>query len=170
VKNDDYRVYQVSTVVMDLVAVFALFVLLFSLLCFCAPPFSSVNKDLYKRNVLSCRRDVSGDGEAPLVVGGRSLHAVVSAAAGTTRYFSGVCQPQSRSIFREQALTLSRGQVRAMLEGECPVTPTGDWRVGCGGGRSHSRPAAESIKSRAVCRRVSAVALYTAQPVDSWKC
>jgi len=33
--------------VMDLVAVFALFVFMLSLLCFCVLPFSSVNKDLY---------------------------------------------------------------------------------------------------------------------------
>jgi len=32
---------------MDLVAVFALFVFMLSLLCFCVLPFSSVNKDLY---------------------------------------------------------------------------------------------------------------------------
>jgi len=41
---------QVSTNVMDLVAVFAvfaLFVFMLSLLCFCVLPFSSVNKDLY---------------------------------------------------------------------------------------------------------------------------
>ena len=33
--------------VMGLVAVFALFVFMLSLLCFCVLPFSSVNKDLY---------------------------------------------------------------------------------------------------------------------------
>jgi len=32
---------------MDLVAVFALFVFMLSLLCFCVLPFTSVNKDLY---------------------------------------------------------------------------------------------------------------------------
>jgi len=42
--------FQVSTTVMDLVAVFAvfaLFVFMLSLLCFCVLPFSLVNKDLY---------------------------------------------------------------------------------------------------------------------------
>ena len=41
---------EVSTTVMDLVAVFAvvaLFVFMLALLCFCVLPFSSVNKDLY---------------------------------------------------------------------------------------------------------------------------
>jgi len=32
---------------MDIVAVFALFVFMLLLLCFCVLPFSSVNKDLY---------------------------------------------------------------------------------------------------------------------------
>jgi len=44
--------FQVSTTVMDLVAVFAvlaLFVFMLTLLCFCVlPSFLSVNKDLYK--------------------------------------------------------------------------------------------------------------------------
>ena len=39
--------FQVSTTVMDLVAVFALFVFMLMLLCFCVLPFFSVNKDLY---------------------------------------------------------------------------------------------------------------------------
>ena len=34
---------------MDLVTVFALFVFMLSLQCFCVLPFSSVNKDLYYR-------------------------------------------------------------------------------------------------------------------------
>jgi len=43
--------YQVSTTVMDLVAVFALFVFMLALLCFCvATVFFSVNKDLYLYN------------------------------------------------------------------------------------------------------------------------
>jgi len=37
--------FQVSTTVMDLVVVFALFVFMLALLCFCVLPFFSVNKD-----------------------------------------------------------------------------------------------------------------------------
>jgi len=47
VKNDDYIVPSV----MDLVAVFALFVFMLSLLCFCVLPSYSVNKDLYKEKI-----------------------------------------------------------------------------------------------------------------------
>jgi len=39
--------YQVSTTVMDLVVVFALFVFMLALLCFCVADVFSVNKDLY---------------------------------------------------------------------------------------------------------------------------
>jgi len=39
--------YQVSTAVMDLVVVFALFVFMLALLCFCVATVFSVNKDLY---------------------------------------------------------------------------------------------------------------------------
>jgi len=39
--------YQVSTTVMDLVVVFALFVFMLALLCFCVATVFSVNKDLY---------------------------------------------------------------------------------------------------------------------------
>ena len=39
--------FQVSTTVMDVVAVFALFAFMLTLLCFCMLPFLSVNKDLY---------------------------------------------------------------------------------------------------------------------------
>jgi len=52
---------------MDLVAVFALFVFMLSLLCFCVLPFSSVNKDLYniyrvgeKSKLLYCDRYLKG--------------------------------------------------------------------------------------------------------------
>ena len=40
--------YQVSTTVMVLVVVFALFVFMLALLCFCVATVFSVNKDLYK--------------------------------------------------------------------------------------------------------------------------
>jgi len=39
--------YQVSTTVMDLIVVFALFVFMLALLCFCVATIFSVNKDLY---------------------------------------------------------------------------------------------------------------------------
>jgi len=39
--------YQVSTTVMDLVVVFALFVFMLALLCSCVATVFSVNKDLY---------------------------------------------------------------------------------------------------------------------------
>jgi len=39
--------YQVSTTVMDLVVVFALFVFMLALLCFCVAAVFTVNKDLY---------------------------------------------------------------------------------------------------------------------------
>ena len=39
-----------STTVMDLVVVFALFVFMLALLCFCVATAFSVNKDLYTRN------------------------------------------------------------------------------------------------------------------------
>ena len=39
--------YQVSTTVMDLVIVFALFVFMLALLCFCDATVFSANKDLY---------------------------------------------------------------------------------------------------------------------------
>ena len=42
--------YQVSTTVMDLVVVFALFVFMLALLCFCVATVFSANKDLYTRN------------------------------------------------------------------------------------------------------------------------
>jgi len=45
--------YQVSTTVMDLVVVFALFVFMLALLCFCVATVFSVNKDLYIGSV-SC--------------------------------------------------------------------------------------------------------------------
>ena len=54
-KNDDYIVPSV----MDLVAVFALFVFMLSLLCFCVLPSYSVNKDLYKEKI----KFGEGDGE-----------------------------------------------------------------------------------------------------------
>ena len=41
--------YQVSTTVMDLVVVFALFVFILALLFFCVATVFSVSKDLYKR-------------------------------------------------------------------------------------------------------------------------
>jgi len=40
--------YQVSTTVMDLIVVFALFVFMLALLYFCVATIFSVNKDLYK--------------------------------------------------------------------------------------------------------------------------
>ena len=43
--------YKVSTTVMDLVVVFASFVFMLALLCFCVAAVFSVNKDLYKINV-----------------------------------------------------------------------------------------------------------------------
>ena len=39
--------YRVSTTVMDLVVVFALFVFMLALLCFCVATVFSTNKDLY---------------------------------------------------------------------------------------------------------------------------
>ena len=39
--------YRVSTTVMDLVVVFALFVFMLALLCFCVATVFSANKDLY---------------------------------------------------------------------------------------------------------------------------
>jgi len=39
--------YQVSTTVMDLVVVFASFVFMLALLCFCVATVFAVNKDLY---------------------------------------------------------------------------------------------------------------------------
>jgi len=51
--------FQVSTTVMDLVVVFALFVFMLALLCFCVQPFFSVNKDLYIKdyhNIADCKR------------------------------------------------------------------------------------------------------------------
>jgi len=39
--------YQVSTTVTDLIVVFALFVFMLALLCFCVATIFSVNKDLY---------------------------------------------------------------------------------------------------------------------------
>jgi len=55
--------YQVSTTVMDLVVVFALFVFMLALLCSCVAAVFTVNKDLYK-TVLSalCWAVVSGGG------------------------------------------------------------------------------------------------------------
>jgi len=47
--------YQVSTTVMDLVVVFALFVFMLALLCFCVATVFSVNKDLYNRPHLLLR-------------------------------------------------------------------------------------------------------------------
>ena len=44
--------YQVSTDVMDLVAVFALFVFMLALLCFYVATVFSVNKYLYKMSLL----------------------------------------------------------------------------------------------------------------------
>jgi len=45
--------FQVSTTVMDLIAVFALFVFTLTLLCFSVLPFFSVNKDLYFTTLFS---------------------------------------------------------------------------------------------------------------------
>jgi len=43
--------YQVSTTVMDLVVVFALFVFMLALLCFCVATVFLVNKYLYKMSL-----------------------------------------------------------------------------------------------------------------------
>ena len=44
--------YKMSTIVMvDLVVVFALFVFMLALLCFCVATVFSENKDLYKQNI-----------------------------------------------------------------------------------------------------------------------
>jgi len=48
--------YQVLTTVMDLVVVFALFVFMLALLCFCVATVFSVNKDLYIGSV-SCKQN-----------------------------------------------------------------------------------------------------------------